>query len=202
MEPNLPIPPPEEEKPIPKVPLPQPAEVPNVPRHLRWPLEGKMETPTVPPRSVKELARARRRRGLRGFLIGLLVGQVVIATIMIGGDELLKLRPDLRMELPLRAIVFVGIGAGIAFTGSVTGLLLLLQGLGYVLRPRGKPFATAAWNGLKRFGRAALALGATFLVLGGTAAAAIPPRDWIPHGKLIRDRAKRISLPIRDYFRR
>lgn len=165
-----------------------------------------METPTVPPMTSAErraeLSKIRRRKGLRGFLIGLVVAQLLIAGILFGGEQLLKLRPELRPEFPLRVLVFLGIAGGIAFTGALTTLLLLFQGLAYVVRPRGKPLGIALWNGIRRVARAVVALGATLLVVGGTAAAAIPPQDWGPHAKLLRLRAEQGYRRIQESFRR
>lgn len=186
--------------------LPGSEEAPNLPQNMRWPLEGKMETPTVPPQTAEqrraEMNVRQRAKGRRGFLIGLLAGQALIAGIIFGGDFLLRMRPDLQTALPLRLLVFLGITGGLVFTGLMIGMLLFFQGVGYVVRPRGKKFGVALGNGVRRVGRAVLSLGITLLVLGGTAAATIPPSDWKPHGELVVERGKQGWKRVQDQLRR
>lgn len=186
--------------------LPDAEEAPNLPQNMRWPLEGKMDPPTVPPMTAEqrraEMNERQRSKRRRGFLIGLLVGQALIAGIIFGSDALLKLRPDLQTELPLRLLVFLGITGGLAFTGLMIGLLLFFQGLGYVFRPRGKKFGVALWNGVRRVGRAAFALAITLLVLGGTAAATISPADWKPHGEMVVERGKQGWKRIQEQMKK
>lgn len=165
-----------------------------------------METPTVPPMTAEqrraEMNERQRTKRRRGFLIGLLVGQALVAGIIFGGDAILRLRPDIHTELPLRLLVFLGVTGGLVFTGLMIGLLLFFQAVGYVFRPRGKKFFVALGNGIRRVGRAALALGLTLLVLGGTAAATIPPADWKPHGELCLERGKAGLKKIQHQFRK
>lgn len=186
---------PESPKPEPpRIPLPEPAATANLPPQLRWPLEGRMEPPTVPPQTARErraeIRTVQKRRSRRGFLLGLLVGQALIVGIIFGGDQLLRLRPDLQIGLPLRLLVLLGVTGGLVFTGAFIALLLSFQALGYVFRPRGKPFLAALGNGMRRVGRAFGAMLLTLLVLGGTAAATIPPEDWKPNAKFVRSRAR------------
>lgn len=177
-----------------KLPLPEPRPSPPVPSNLRWPLEGRMDSPTVPPIAISarrnELQASLRRRRRRGFLIGLVVGQLFVLALVFGGEALIKLRPELRIDLPVRTVVFAGVTAGLALTGVLIGLLLMIEGLLYVVRPKGKPFGVALANGFRRTVRALLSLGITLIVVSGTAAAGVPIDQWKPQGRQLWQRLK------------
>ncbi len=185
---------PSESPPPQKFPLPEPRLSLPVPSNLRWPLEGRMDSPTVPPIAISarrnELQAALRRRRRRGFLIGLLAGQLLVLGLIFGGEALLKLRPDLRIDMPVRTVVFAGVTAGLALTGVLIGCLLMVEGLLYVVRPKGKLFGTALANGFRRTGRAFLSLGITLAVVSGTAAASVPIDQWKPQGRQLWERLK------------
>jgi len=150
-------------------------------------LEGKMSPPTVPPHSARErrgaLNEAQRGKRRRSFLIGLVVGQILVVGLSFGGEALLQLRPDLKLTLSPRVLVWAGVTSGIVFTGILIGFLMTVQALVYMIRPRGKPLGTALGNGVKRIVRATLSLATTLIVLSGSALATIPYSQWRPEGE-------------------
>jgi hypothetical protein len=175
------------------LPVPDPDTAPVLPDNLRWPLEGKTETPTVPPKTAEErrrdLAELQKRKRRRGFLIGLVVGQLLVVALVYGGEALLRMRPDIQTGMPLRFLVFLGVVSGLLITALIIALLLGLQGIAWLFK-RGKPFGVAARNGIRRVGRALLSIGVTLAVLGGTAAATIPPHEWKPQAESLWKKSK------------
>lgn len=121
-----------------------------------------------------QLAQKRRRR--RGFLLGLLAGQILIIALDLGGTYLLKTHPNVKLQAPfgVPSIVFLGMAAGAA--AMLLGVALIYS----VMALRGffgkRPVA-AAGSGIVRVFLTALTMSVTIGVIIGTA--------WfmIPHGE-------------------
>ena len=119
----------------------------------------------------------------RGFLYGLLAGQIVIILIDLGGGALLHVfRDKIRVNAPvtLEALVFLGMSAGIVITALMIFFVLGMQGLGWTFGKKKVGFLTAVGRGVKRMFQAAWALGLTLGVIGGTAWFMIPGKEWKP----------------------
>ncbi len=130
-----------------------------------------------------ELRKKEKAKRRRGFLLGLLVGQLLIVALDFGGEALLaQLEDRIRFDTPisLRAIVFLAMSASVVLVGLLIAFLLGLQGAGYVLGKKKVGFFTALGRGIRRIGRAAWALGLTLGVFGGTAWMLIPSAQWGP----------------------
>lgn len=124
-----------------------------------------------------------KRKRKRGFLYGLLAGQVLIILLDLGGRALLHLLRDrVRINAPvaLEALVFIGMAAGIVITALMILFVLGLQGVGWAFGKKKTGFFTAVGRGLKRVFQAAWALGLTLGVIGGTAWFMIPGNEWKP----------------------
>jgi len=161
------------------------------------------ENPKPEPEAKKPTAEERRaaiqegqrRKRKRGFLYGLLAGQLLIILLDLGGGALLHVfRDKVRVNAPvtLEALVFLGMSAGIVITALMILFVLGLQGLGWTFGQKKVGFFTAVGRGIKRMFQAAWALGLTLGVIGGTAWFMIPGREWKPTADYIdaqKDRA-------------
>jgi hypothetical protein len=183
-EPAPPEPAPPEPPPPPAPVLPEPGPKPPVPPEYRFPFKGKMDAPTVvKSRAERDAERAtalKRRRG-RGFLYGLLAGQILVVAIDLGGAAALHFLQDrIRVDapIPFQALVFVGMSAGILITALLILAVLGLQGAGWFFGKKKVGFFTAVGRGLKHVLKAAWALGLTLGVVGGTAWLMIPGSEW------------------------
>jgi hypothetical protein len=144
-----------------------------------------MVTPTAAP-SAKErawnLARQQKRRRRRGFLTGLLVGQVLILALDLGGELFLRTHPHFKLQAPIRvaSIVFLGMAAGAAVL--ILAVLLIYAGMGLrsLFRPKSGGVVAAAGGGIKRVVLTVLALGVSMAVILGTAWFMIPAVEWKP----------------------
>lgn len=119
---------------------------------------------------LAEIQAKRRARARRGFLFGLLAGQIVIVGVNLGIPLLLRLAQANVADLPL--LICAGILGGVALMGFVIGSLLAISGMVGIFH------GGSVWRGLRRAGRAAAALGLTAIFLGGTAFLMIPPEEW------------------------
>lgn len=118
--------------------------------------------------------RAKRRRG---FLIGLLVGQLLILGLDFGGRLILTLlenRVQTNAPYSLEAIVFFGMASGVVLTGLLIFFVLGLQGVGYVFGKKKVGFFRAVGRGMVRCFKATWAVGLTLGIIGGTAWYLIP----------------------------
>ncbi len=168
---------------IPGIPA-EPGAMPPVAPEDRLPLRGKMVAPTASPPTADRMAnilRIQRARRRRGFMIGLLAGQLLIVGLDLGGELLIRAvshKVVFNAPIPFRAVVFLGMTAGIAAIGLLIGLLLGFQGLGWIFGRKKVGFLTALCRGFRRMGRAALSIGLTLAVIGSTAWFMIPGSEW------------------------
>lgn len=140
------------------------------------------------------IAEGQKGKRRRGFLIGLLAGQILIIALDLGGRALLHVfRDRVRVNAPvaLEALVFIGMAAGIVITALMILFVLGLQGVGWAVGKKKTGFFTAVGRGLKRVGQAAWALGLTLGVVGGTAWFMIPRAEWKPTADYVEGQADR-----------
>jgi hypothetical protein len=141
--------------------------------------------PEAPKPSAKErraaLQQGHQKKKLRGFLYGLRAGPILIIALDLGGAALLHVfRDSVRVNapVPLQALVFFGMAAGILITALMIFFVLGLQGVGWAFGKKKVGFFTAVGRGMGRVFKAAWALGLTLGVIGGTAWFMIPGREW------------------------
>jgi hypothetical protein len=165
-------------------PLPDPGMAPKVPDEYRLPFHGKLTSPTAAPSPTERRAnldRIQKTRKRKGFLIGLLAGQVLVIGLDIGGVLILRAiehKYAFKAPIPLQALVFLGMAGGIAITALLILFVLGLQGAGYVFGTKKVGFFTAVGRGIRRVWKAAWALGLTLGIVGGTAWFMIPGTRW------------------------
>jgi hypothetical protein len=198
--PEMPMPPP----PGDSAPLPDPVvdppakhELPDhkhaipIPEQFRLPFMGKMQTPTAVPSAAQRqlnLERIKKDRRRRGFLTGLLVGQILIIAMDVGGDLFFRTHPNVKLQatIPVSAIVFLGMAAGAAVMILAVALIygaMALRGL------FGKKSAVvAAGRGIWRVILTLLTLGVTMGVILGTAWFMIPTARWKDTVEFARER--------------
>jgi hypothetical protein len=142
-----------------------------------------------------------KRKRSRGFLYGLLAGQVLILAIDLGGSALLHVFRDrvrVNAPVPLQALVFFGMSAGIVITALMIFFVLGLQGMGWAFGKKKIGFFTAVGRGVKRVFKAAWALGLTLGVIGGTAWFMIPGGDWKPTTDYLIEQGERAADRVRE----
>src|SRR5256885_16036122 len=109
--PQDPSPVPESGVPVPKPELPDPKGALPIPDHFRLPFHGMMSTPTAVPSATERrynLSLLQRRRRRRGFLVGLLFGQLLVMAMGFGGTWVLHSHPPGKLQAPVRVpAVFV-----------------------------------------------------------------------------------------------
>jgi len=164
-----------------KVELPDHKKAIPIPEQYRLPFMGKMSSPTAVPSAAQRqlnLARLQKKRRRRGFLLGLLVGQILIIALDLGGEFFLRTHPQVKLQasVPVSAIVFLGMAAGAA-------VMIVAVALIYgVMAMRGlfgkKSAVAAAGRGIWRVILTVLALGLTMGVILGTAWFMIPAARW------------------------
>lgn len=130
----------------------------------------------------------------RGFLYGLLAGQILIILLDLGGRAVLHFFRDrirVNAPIPIEALVFLGMAGGIVITAVMILFVLGLQGVGWTFGKKKVGFFTAVGRGVKRMFQAAWALGLTLGVIGGTAWFMIPGREWKPTAEYIGEQKDR-----------
>lgn len=141
-----------------------------------------------------EIRKTQKGRSRRGFLYGLLFGQLLILALVFGGRALLHYlrgRVEIQGPLSLEAMVFLAMFAGIVFTALLIFLVLGLQGAGYVLgKKKVGPFR-AIGRGAARCFKAAWAVGLTVGVIGGTAWFLVPTSERTPTIDYVEDQGKK-----------
>lgn len=189
------VPPPSADGPeVPAKPqLPDPNSALAVPDQFRLPFHGKMVTPTAVPSAMERayhLAQAQKRRRRRGFLLGLLFGQLLIIALDLGGEIFLRTHPNVKLQAPIRvaSIVFLGMAAGAAVMILAVALIYLVLAL-RALSGR-KSVVAAAGGGIKRLVLTVLALGVSMGVILGTAWFMIPAADWKPTVEFARGKGR------------
>jgi len=164
--------------------LPDPGMAPKVPDEYRLPFHGKMTPPTATPSASERRAnldRIQKVRKRKGFLIGLLVGQLLVIGLDFGGKAILDAiahKYKFNAPIPLQSLVFLGMAGGIAITAVLILFVLGFQGVGYVFGSKQVGFFTAVGRGIRRVFKAAWSLGLTLGVIGGTAWFMIPGSRW------------------------
>src|SRR5579862_400298 len=108
--------------------LPDPKGALPIPDHFRLPFHGKMATPTAVPSATERrynLSLLQKRKRRRGFLAGLLAGQVLIMAMDFGGSWFLRTHPHVKLQAPIGvpAVVFLGMAIGAAV--MIAGLSLI-----------------------------------------------------------------------------
>jgi hypothetical protein len=134
-----------------------------------------MDAPVPPPSAAERLQTLNRIQTLRrrrGFLTGLLVGQLIIIALDVGGTWFLRAHPQVKLQAPIGvpSVVFLGMAAGAGV--MILGLALISMALG--LRRRFRK------GGLKRLFLTSAALGVSIGVIIGTAWFMIPQPEWRP----------------------
>jgi hypothetical protein len=203
-----PSPPPPAAEPA-KVQLPDHKNAFAVPEKFRLPFHGKMVTPTVVPGAMErayQMVQEQKQRRRRGFLTGLLVGQLLIIALDLGGEFYLRTHPNVKLQAPIRvaSIVFLGMAAGSAV--MVAGVSVIYMALGLRALFGRKGVIAAAGGGIKRVVLTALALGVSMGVVLGTAWFMIPASEWKPTTEFARDKGIRLveasKSKVRSMFSR
>ena len=182
--------------------LPKPKNEYGIPANKRLPLHGKMQPPTVHDLSAKErlwlMEENKKKKKRKGFVLGLWVGQLLILLLSFGGEALLRLFPNYNVELPFPLVVFAGISVSLLFMGILIDLLLFFQAVGYLIRPKGKKFGRALWNGIRRVMRASFSWGITVLVFCGTSLATIPMDQWGSSADRLKEESVKVYEQIKE----
>lgn len=166
--------------------LPDPKGAFAVPESFRMPFfHGKMVTPTAAPSATERQANLRTqegRRRRRGFLVGLLVGQLLIIALDVGGMLFLRSQPQVRLRAPIGvpSIVFLGMAAGAAVVLVAVALIYGVLALRGLFGRKSRGILAAAGSGIKRLVTTTLALGVSIGVIIGTAWFMIPQPEWKP----------------------
>lgn len=176
---------PAEQPPGPKPQLPDTRGALPIPEQFRLPLHGKMVTPTSVPSATQRqhnLNRLEKRRRRRGFLLGLLAGQILIIGLDLGGELFLRFNPHIKLQAEIRvaSVVFLGMAVGAALL--ILGVALIYAGLAVraLFGQKSEGIVAAAGSGISRVILTALALGVSIGVIIGTAWFMIPHAQWRP----------------------
>ena len=169
----------------PKPQLPDPKGAYPIPDKFRLPFHGKMVMPTAVPSAMERayhLAQMQKRRRRRGFLLGLLVGQLLIIALDVTGELFLRTHPNYKLQAPIRvaSIVFLGMAAGAAALLLAVALIYLVMALRSMFGRKSGGVIAAAGGGIKRVILTVLALGVSMGVILGTAWFMIPAAEWKP----------------------
>jgi hypothetical protein len=169
--------------PDPQAGLPPPQGAVPVPDQFRLPFHGKMVSPTAAP-SAAERSRAlsvlQKRRRRRGFLLGLLAGQLLILALDLGGTWFLRTHPQVKLQAPVGvpAVVFLGMAIGAALMIAALALIFAALGLKALFGRRETGLLTAIFRGIGRLFLTTTTLGVTMSVILGTAWFLIPGSEW------------------------
>jgi hypothetical protein len=191
-----------------KVNLPDPKNAFAVPDKFRLPFHGKMVTPTVVPPSaadrLHELQRQQKRRRRRGFLLGLLVGQLLIIALDLGGEFFLRTHPHFKLQAPIRvaSIVFLGMAAGSAVMVLAVALIYVILAMKSLFGRKSAAVGRGIWKVILTV----LALGVSMGVILGTAWFMIPAAEWKPTRDFARDKGVEVleasKSKVRSIFTR
>jgi hypothetical protein len=169
--------------------LPDPRQALAIPDKFRLPFHGKMVAPTAAPSAMERawnLAQQQKRRRRRGFLMGLLFGQLLILALDLGGEFFLRTQPQIKLQAPIRvaSIVFLGMAVGAA--AMILAVVLIYFGM--ALRAMGRGKSGTVVGGIKRVVLTTLALGVSIAVILGTAWFMIPSAEWKPTVEFAREK--------------
>jgi hypothetical protein len=190
----------------PRVELPDPQGALPIPDQYRLPLHGKMVTPTSAPSAAersRNLEMLRRRRRRRGFLVGLLAGQLLILALDYGGTWLLRTHPQVKLQAPVGvpAIVFLGMAIGAAAMLALLALIFAFLGLSALFGRRKTGLATAIGRGIGRVFITTATLGVTMAVILGTAWFMIPGAEWMATRDFARAQGRKAADAARGQFK-
>jgi len=180
------------------VDLPDPKGALAIPDQMRLPFRGKMATPTSVPSATERrhnLGRLQKRKRRRGFLTGLLAGQLLILAMDAGGSWLLKTHPHVHLRAPVgvEAVVFLGMALGSAVMVAALAAIFAVLGLGALFGRREGGLAAAAGRGIRRVVATALVLGTSMAVILGTAWVRIPREEWTSTAEFARGKARALA---------
>ena len=187
---------PEPGVPVPKPELPDPKGALPIPDHFRLPFHGMMSTPTAVPSATERrynLSLLQRRRRRRGFLVGLLFGQLLIMAMDFGGTWFLHSHPQVKLQAPVgvQAVVFLGMAIGGAVMIAALALIFTVLGLRALFGKRRGGLATAAGRGIARVFQTTFVLGLSMTVIVGTAWFMIPGEEWAKTGTFAKDQGRK-----------
>jgi hypothetical protein len=169
----------------PKPQLPDTKGALPIPEQFRLPFKGKMATPTSVPSATQRrfnLDHLKKKRRRRGFLLGLLFGQILIIALDVGGGLFLRTHPDVKLQAPfgVASIVFLGMAAGAALMILAVVLIYGAMALRALFGKKTAGVPRAIGQGIKRVIQTSLTLGVTMGVIIGTAWFMIPHAEWKP----------------------
>jgi hypothetical protein len=194
---------PESPTPTPRPELPNPKGALAIPDHFRLPFHGKMATPTAVPSAAERLynlSLIQKRKRRRGFLTGLLAGQVLIAAMDFGGSWFLRTHPHVKLQAPVGvpAIVFLGMALGSAIMVAALVVIFAVQGLRALFGRRSGGLGAALGRGLQRVFQTAIVLGVSMAVILGTAWFLIPGEEWKPTADFAKERGRALASASLD----
>jgi len=163
--------------------LPRPQGGLPIPDQFRLPFQGKTASPTAAPSATerrRHLAINQKRRRRRGFLLGLLAGQILILALDFGGTWFLRTHPQVKLQAPVGvpAVVFLGMAIGAALMVAALALIFAALGLRAFFGRRETSLVTAIARGIGRVFLTTTTLGLTMSVILGTAWFLIPGSEW------------------------
>jgi len=194
--PQEPSPIPESGAPVPKPELPDPKGALPIPDHFRLPFHGMMSTPTAVPSATERrynLSLLQKRKRRRGFLVGLLSGQLLIMAMDFGGTWFLHSHPQVKLQAPVgvQAVVFLGMAIGGAVMIAALTLIFTVLGLRALFGKRRGGLATATGHGIARVFQTTLVMGLSMTVILGTAWFMIPGEEWAKTGLFAKDQGRK-----------
>jgi hypothetical protein len=203
-----PAPPPADPPPPPaaKVELPDPGGALAIPDNFRLPFHGKMVTPTAVPSASDRLYNLnliQKRRRRRGFLVGLLSGQLLIIAMDVGGMLFLRTHPQVTLRAPVgvSAVVFLGMAIGSAVMLLALSVIFTSLALKAVFGRRNVGLFTSLGRGIRRLVQTGLVLGVCMAVILGTAWFMIPGAEWRPTLEFARAQGKQVLESAKSRFR-
>lgn len=194
---------PDSPAPAPRPELPDPKGALPIPDHFRLPLHGKMVTPTAVPSAaerLRNLSLIQMRKRRRGFLSGLLAGQVLIAAMDFGGSWFFRSHPQVKLQAPVGvpAIVFLGMALGSAIMIAALTAIFGVQGLRALFGKRPGGLGASVGRGVRRVVQTSVVLGLSMAVMLGTAWFLIPGEEWKPTVDFAKDRGRKLASASMD----
>ncbi|HEV3027129.1 MAG TPA: hypothetical protein VG457_06120 [Planctomycetota bacterium] len=177
--------------------LPDPKGALPIPDHFRLPFHGKMVTPTAVPSATerrRNLSLLQKRKRRRGFLTGLLAGQLLIMAMDFGGTWFLRSHPHVKLQAPVgvQAVVFLGMAIGGGVMIAALSAIFAVLGLRALFGPRRVGLGTATGRGIARVLQTTLVLGLSMAVILGTAWFMIPGDEWTRTGAFAKEQGRKV----------